>query len=107
MNKPTFKQFLMEIDVGDLQLAKQHSDAANMSSQEAEGKDQFQKQMNTSPSTNDFIQLKDGFYTVTEMSRKGIHLQQVKGDKSGILPHGTKFKITGKTKAGNPIFSVT
>lgn len=107
MSKLTFKEFLMEVDVGDLQLAKQAQQREIEQKEKIAGQQQFKKKMSSSsPSPGDVIQARNGKYFVVKNSLKGIHVKQVSGDKRGIIPHGTKFKQSGTTPGGKPIYVI-
>jgi len=108
MSKMTFKQFLTEVDVGDLQLAQQarEKEQAAASQQQAQGA--FKSQVTAdSPSQGDVIKAQAGNFIVTAMDMNGIHLKQLGGKRTAVLPHGTKFKATGQnTQGGKPIFTL-
>jgi len=109
MDKLTFKQFLTEIDVGDLQLAQQKRDQQAEIAHREQGKDIFkQKMAGTSPVRGDVIQSKSGKFQVTNVDRNGIQIKQLGGKETAVLPHGTKFRQSGQsTVAGKPIFVMT
>lgn len=107
MNKITFKEYLIEVDVGDLQLAKQAAEKQAIDAEQARGRDQFKKEMGgSSPSQGDVIQTTGGYFIVTKMSTQGIHVQQAGGNKTATIPHGTKFKSIGKAPSGKPAFQI-
>lgn len=109
MNKLTFKQFLMEVDVGDLQLAQQKREQMAAQAQREQGKDVFKKEMaGMTPVRGDVIQARAGKFQVTNVDRNGIQVKQLGGAKTAVLPHGTKFRQSGEsTAAGKPIFIMT
>lgn len=108
MPKMTFKQFLTEVDVGDLQLARQHREKEAAQAEEQRAAGAFKEKMGTdSPNQGDIIQTQSGKFMVAGMNMKGIHLKELGGERTAILPHGSKFKATDKnTQAGRSIFNL-
>lgn len=106
MRKMTFRDFLMEVDVGDLQLAKQATDKQSADAENIRSRDQFKNEMAASPSQGDVIQTRNGMFIVSKMSPQGIHVQQAGGNKTATIPQGTKFKSVGKAPGGKPMFQI-
>lgn len=103
MKKITFKEYLIEFDIGDRQLAQTHA----MQQDQAASENQFKHEMTqNSPAKGDLIKSKRGMYMVMGMSKQGIHVKQAGGNKTGILPHGTNFARAGKNDIGKTIFTV-
>jgi len=107
MSKLSFKQFLIEVDVGDLQLTKQAREQDMANAADAQARGGFKEKMTAaSPSQGDVIQTKTGMFIVAKMSPDGILVQQAGGQKTAMLPHGTKFKPAGKAPSGKPMFVI-
>ncbi len=107
MDKITFIQYLTELDVGNLQLARQKRDQDVAAAGDARARDQFSQQMSsTSPSKGDVIQANGNRFMVTDMSPDGISVKQLGGDKTAMIQHGTKFKLAGKRPGGKPVFEI-
>jgi len=105
MSKQTFKQFLAEVDVGDLQLARQARAKEQAGAAEQQARGAFKQKVTTdSPSQGDVIKAQAGNFMVASMDMKGIHIKQLGGQRTAVLQHGTNFKATGQnTQSGNPI----
>jgi len=107
MKKPTFREFLKEVDYGDHAIQKSVELDKQRATDDEDAKSGFNKRMaQATPSKGDVIQSKTGYYIITGMDREGIHVKQAGGNKSGILQHGTKFKNIGTTSGGKPKFAV-
>lgn len=102
----SFREFLLEIDVGDLELAKQHADQEAADAEAGRSQGQFKQEMAATPSKGDVIQSAKGYYIVIKMSPQGIHVQQAGGNSTATIPHGTKFKSVGKAPSGKPAFQI-
>ena len=96
MKKITFKEFLIEVDTGDLELAKQHQQkqAAQQEWKSNPFKDKMQQA--ASPEQGDIIQANGKNYMILKMSREGYHVKQAGGDHTAVIPHGAKFKAAGQ-----------
>jgi len=98
MTKMTFKEYLVEFDAGDLELARTAEKDAAEKAARTQGRDEFQQKMaGNSPKLNDLIKAKSGYYTVIKMDRNGIHVKNQSSGKASILPHGTKFNKSGRS----------
>jgi len=108
MDKMTFKQYLIELDVGDLELARQKRDQQVAAAGDQRARDQFGQQMTSNnPSEGDIIQSNGKRYVVTDMLRDGIHVRQLGGERTpDVIQHGTKFKPVGKMPSGKPVFEI-
>lgn len=95
MAKLTFKEFLIEVDVGDLQLAKQHQQKQT-SQQEWRSNAFKDKMQQAAPEQGDIIQANGNNYMILKTSREGYHVKQAGGTQTAVIPHGTKFKAAGK-----------
>ncbi len=110
--KITFKDFLMEFDIGDQQLQQQATQQANQQQQQAAADQQarggaFADNMGgDTPSKGDVIESKQGRFVVVGGSMQGIVVKQLGGDGGGTIPHGTKFKNMGQGESGKTVFSV-
>lgn len=106
MEKITFRDFLLEVDIGDLQYAKQ----AELQRQDQAGnnasRNDFGNEMKgSSPSKNNVIVDKYGQkYRVTGNDMNGINVIQLGGTSTNVFKHGTKFKPLGKSKHGVTFF---
>ncbi len=112
MKKITFKEFLMEFDVGDRQLQQQASQQEQQQKQQASddqagrGGAFAQNMGNDTPGKGDVIESKQGRFIVIGGSMEGIKVKQVGGNGGGTIPHGTKFKNMGQAESGKTMFSV-
>lgn len=103
----TFKEFLLEIDVGDSQLVKQHVEKQRDDTEYERPRDEFRQQMtDKAPSKGDAIKTNTGYFIITNMSTDGIHVKQAGGNKTTTIPHGTKFKRIKNTASGKPTFEI-
>jgi len=106
MTKQTFIEFLMEVDAGDIELARQGMQNRADNEADAGARDQFKNEMAQSPNKGDVIQANSGNYIVQDLSREGTVVKQLNTGKIVTLPHGTKFQMSAKSGGGKPIFQV-
>ena len=107
--KTTFKEFLMEYDVGDTQLQRQHQQQQHAAVQDAEARGgAFQKQMSAAPQKGDVIETPTGRFLVLGGSMEGIQVKQLGqgGGKTISVPHGTKFQPMGQGASGKNVFQI-
>ncbi len=104
--KLTFKEFLMEVDAVDLELARDLNDRNVAAAQDKSSRNDFSNQMkNSSPSKGNIIVDKNGQnYRVLGSDMKGIHVVQSGGKSTNVFPHGTKYKLVGKNEVGVTFF---
>jgi len=103
----TFKDFLMELDIGDLQLQQQANQQQQQAASDQEARSGFSKKMESdSPAKGDVIESKQGRFLVLGGSMEGIQVKELGGEKSGTIPHGTKFKNMGQAQSGKTVFSI-
>ncbi len=107
MKKITFKEYLLEFDIGDRQLQQQATDQQNQAAGDEKARGAFSSEMtNASPNKGDVIESNDGRFLVLGGSMEGIKIKELGGNRSGTIPHGTKFKSMGQGKSGKNVFSI-
>ena len=102
----TFVEYLVEFDRSDIGLQQQHGGMPKPEvRQQVQKKTDFQSKMSDSPEQGDVVLIKSNRFLVQGVSREGVVLKQIGGDKSGTIPHTTKFETIGENpKTGKPIF---
>lgn len=107
MPKPTFKEFLSELQYGEFRANQDLAQRPPLPQQQTQ-QNAFSQAMANSPKKGDVIQHGGANHVVTNLSMQGVHTQQLGGNKAtNVFPHGTQFNATGQTTgAGKPIFNV-
>jgi len=105
--KMTFKEYLLEFDIGDHQLQQQAMQNQQRMQQDNEAKNAFgDKMAASSPRKGDIILDNNIRLLVLSGSMDGIMVKELGGNKTGTFPHGTKFKNVGVNKSGKNQFQV-
>ena len=103
MKKLNFITYLVEFDRSDIELQQQHG-GMQAPAQRQPRKSDFQQKMAASPEEGNVVLIKSNRFLVQGVSREGVVLKQIGGEKTGTIPHTTKFEKIGDTKTGKPIF---
>lgn len=107
MKKITFKEYLLEFDYGDRQLQQQVTQQQQQAAADKSANNAFSQNMsNAAPSKGDIIESKNGRFVVLGGSMDGIKVKEIGGNRSGTVPHSTKFENKGKAESGKTVFAV-
>jgi hypothetical protein len=117
----TFIEYLVELDMGDLELIDAHKSKEQEKKEYSSAAKGFEKEMQDKrdsdsgknskkgePIKGDLISHKDKKFVVNRRDKLGFYIKELgKTNKEILMKHGYKFKEIDKTPLGKSIFQVS